>query len=671
MILKTKLIIGIVVLLLLSSFAYATADTLINPFAMTSDILPSPYVITVNSNYADYEGYKAFDKSIVTWWAQSSSQAYGWVDLDLGVLNTSVVTKVSMYPHTTNEAPSDFTIQGSNDGSTYTTLLTVTGATPILGYTNWSINNTDAYRYLKFNVTKVVTSELGIMEINFYTNYTAPLSTGTMTFLNQTPSDINTVNVLSLGQMNATFSYTNTTSIQNFSIYYHAGLNGSCWVYYNKTCQSGTGFSISNNSVHNPSNVTYILSDNEIYPASYLMDEVVMEDTDHQNYTLPSEKDMILATFYNISPSKSYSFIEDMPQTSSGTGSLEHYYCNSSYSITSKVTTSTNCELFYTLASGTEFNHTHKSGKSKHVNIPFSIINGSVGDVKVSPTSHIILRGAVDTNWQIAYINSTACNPSLSRYTENSGSSWTIFPTSAGSSICPDMHLHQYNSSENLCYIGSLTLTDDVQVNSSMVCDKYEIATFPPNAPIITTPLEEQTITTNLSINYTECSTIYGNITAYYINITSGGTNYLSVNNYLNLTYIWEPSYSQNGDFILRVDCIDNNSLSSFSTIPFTLELPRPSPYNNTAPPDWSINFDINSTSGILLLFFYLALLTLVFTIGCVLRVPLLVWLAAAMMFFLGFIIGIKASILFGILITLSGAVLFFVGVSMMLAEGG
>jgi hypothetical protein len=66
-----------------------------------------------------------------------------------------------------------------------------------------------------------------------------------------------------------------------------------------------------------------------------------------------------------------------------------------------------------------------------------------------------------------------------------------------------------------------------------------------------------------------------------------------------------------------------------------------------------------------MLLFFYLALLTVVFAIGCMCRIPLLVMIAAAMMFFLGFIIAFKLSILFGIMACVVGLVLLIVGAMM------
>jgi len=88
--------------------------------------------------------------------------------------------------------------------------------------------------------------------------------------------------------------------------------------------------------------------------------------------------------------------------------------------------------------------------------------------------------------------------------------------------------------------------------------------------------------------------------------------------------------------------------------------------YNTSAIPySWSEGFDISTTSGMMILFFYLALIVVTFTFGMMCRIPLLVFLSAVMMFFLGFMIAFKLSILFGILVIAVALALAVVGALM------
>jgi len=101
---------------------------------VSSDITTSGMTVTDNQNYGSgFEGSKAFNNSFAMgsgnrW--QMNGQSYPiWVKIDLGSGNAKEVLSHSVMADDGNYAPTDWTLQGSNDDSTWTTVATVTGQT--------------------------------------------------------------------------------------------------------------------------------------------------------------------------------------------------------------------------------------------------------------------------------------------------------------------------------------------------------------------------------------------------------------------------------------------------------------------------------------------------------------------------------------------------------------
>lgn len=478
-----------------------------------------------------------------------------------------------------------------------------------------------------------------------------------ITFVNQTPSDITNTNIFAQNNISITFNVTNTTSIKNMSLYYTVNSSDTCFIFVNETCNA-SGYQYANYSYSQYPNYTWNLLDNDFIPGTYLIDEDLMESTPHSTFQLSTSNTFALQTIFNVSAGKQYNIFEDMVLNQSGVGALRHYYCNSSYDLGSVVDTNTNCILFYSLASMSSYNHSH-SLYSKHQIIPFTVnSSGYVSGVKVTSTSYFLVRGIASTTWNVSYIPNVS-RAGGSRTSSNGGTTWSNLSGTF------DMHIHQFNNSEQLCYYSEGYLSDGTKGNTSIRCDSFDITRFPPLSPIITSPLDGSTVTSNVSINYTNCTTPYGVIDYYTINITEGSSVLLSRNNSLNNSYLWIVDHTDNGDLDVRVDCFTNYSMSSFSVNRFTLDYPLPFPYNGTAPSDWVVDFDVTTGAGVALLFFWLACATICLIIGFILRIPILIWLAAAMFFFLGFILAIKASILLGILVCVMGVFLFIAGALM------
>jgi len=128
--------------------------------AMTSDSFGGRVASASN----EYRGaYLAFDNVITGmsngWSGSKGGGSSWWLQLDTGVGVSNIVTGYSIsYDDTDwgNAAPKDWTLQGSNNGSSWDILDTVTGQT---GWTNPGTRSyvpdvmTTAYRYFRINIT--------------------------------------------------------------------------------------------------------------------------------------------------------------------------------------------------------------------------------------------------------------------------------------------------------------------------------------------------------------------------------------------------------------------------------------------------------------------------------------------------------------------------------------
>ncbi len=105
------------------------------PHAMTSASAPSPYVVTFSSQNATYPAWKAFDGSIAgpDAWVGTGGGA-DWIALDLGAGASKLLAGYAIRgpdgnPTGADTAPKDFTLEGSNDGSSWTVVDTRTNQT--------------------------------------------------------------------------------------------------------------------------------------------------------------------------------------------------------------------------------------------------------------------------------------------------------------------------------------------------------------------------------------------------------------------------------------------------------------------------------------------------------------------------------------------------------------
>ena len=111
-----------------------------------------PSAVTVSSDRgAPYAVANSWDGDLTTRWATPDSITAGWWQADLGA--PAVLTRLQ-FVLLSNETVRDFVLEGSNDGSTWTGLLTAVGANA-QRWQSFEVDNSTAYRYYRLSVSDV------------------------------------------------------------------------------------------------------------------------------------------------------------------------------------------------------------------------------------------------------------------------------------------------------------------------------------------------------------------------------------------------------------------------------------------------------------------------------------------------------------------------------------
>ena len=131
-----------------------TGSSLLSP-VMTSDTTPSPYVVSASQELGGYPASAAFDNNLGTDWLTSTSPT-GTIEIDMSSATSINYYTIAPSHLTTAASPENWTFQGSNDNSAWSTLDTESGVT------NWvasvpeifKLGSTYSYRYYRLNVTQ-------------------------------------------------------------------------------------------------------------------------------------------------------------------------------------------------------------------------------------------------------------------------------------------------------------------------------------------------------------------------------------------------------------------------------------------------------------------------------------------------------------------------------------
>lgn len=120
---------------------------------MTSNTSPSPYVASASSDPVGYHPWNAFDGTGGGW---VGSGPAAWLQIEIGTSYVLDSYSISAAETSSSRAPSAWTMEGSPDGSTWTTLDTKTGIT------GWGSPSTrtfaiatpgSGYQYFRINIT--------------------------------------------------------------------------------------------------------------------------------------------------------------------------------------------------------------------------------------------------------------------------------------------------------------------------------------------------------------------------------------------------------------------------------------------------------------------------------------------------------------------------------------
>lgn len=133
------------------------------------------YVITSKSQHSgEYANWKAFDRNSGDSWACGGDDVSDgdkncdvWIQAELA--SAKVVNCLTLVSQSggENQCPRDFTLDGSNDANSWTTLLTVTNQDTFNSKT-WEFVNTTAYLYYRLNITKnnVANGYISLAQLN-------------------------------------------------------------------------------------------------------------------------------------------------------------------------------------------------------------------------------------------------------------------------------------------------------------------------------------------------------------------------------------------------------------------------------------------------------------------------------------------------------------------------
>lgn len=130
--------------------------------AMTGNTQPSGIV---NSNDNVTNAYLAFDQDAGTFWAITANTL---PFLSYQYTSTKIIKKYYWAADSTSRMPSAWTFQGSNDGTTWTTIETVTGNITQTYLSGATVSaNTTAYIYYRMNITALAQPASGARILRF------------------------------------------------------------------------------------------------------------------------------------------------------------------------------------------------------------------------------------------------------------------------------------------------------------------------------------------------------------------------------------------------------------------------------------------------------------------------------------------------------------------------
>jgi hypothetical protein len=150
---------------------------------MTGANTPNPYAAAASGESVGFEAWRAFDRVYTRTSGWGVATSTGWLSMDFGSGNSVVIDGYTIFGSSTQaQNPRNWSLQGSNNNTSWTDVHIVSGAAAIgasSDYVATSIGNTTGYRYYRINVTLNGGSvQLAIVELELYQQFTGTITAG-------------------------------------------------------------------------------------------------------------------------------------------------------------------------------------------------------------------------------------------------------------------------------------------------------------------------------------------------------------------------------------------------------------------------------------------------------------------------------------------------------------
>ena len=425
-----------------------------------------------------------------------------------------------------------------------------------------------------------------ITTIRFFTvQDTIPPS---ITFQSKYPVDLNETY-----QGNIIINYTITDSgvgvnASSAFLYYKVNsTNRSYWLLINGTPYYN--YYITNSMTNISSNFSSSLDDHQIFQGDYNFPQTQMQITPRQIYNLSSNSDFLSMQLFNVSNNTPNNFMMINASRLSGVDLLRIYYCNSNYSFSSNVKTSSYCTEFASL----------NTSSYNYQEIPINLNNntGTINGVPVTSTSYFAFQGATSTVWGISYITNVSRTDAY-KYSSNNGNSWT------NQALTLDTHIHQFDGDALYYYACVSDLSNNTACTSPLFQD-FNIGIVKPTTPVVTVPTNiTYEFNKNINITWIQSVSYNGYPITYNISLLNSDTTFNRTINSSNINTYQIFNATDIGSFRILVNASDGAGDFAYDFSPVFAVAKAPivylnSPVNNSLKNNLTQIFSVNHTDTV------------------------------------------------------------------------
>jgi phage tail P2-like protein len=125
-----------------------------SPYSLTSNTVPAPFVASALTEYPGQAAFNAFNRSANSFWSSNGGSLPTWIQIDLGASKGVRQYHVKTRKGFSNNQWTAWSLAGSNDGSSWTTVDSQSRAVVADGEADFfSLSSPQTYRYWRWNIT--------------------------------------------------------------------------------------------------------------------------------------------------------------------------------------------------------------------------------------------------------------------------------------------------------------------------------------------------------------------------------------------------------------------------------------------------------------------------------------------------------------------------------------